>query len=329
MSSIEERLVQDIEAVAGGVVVTDSDLRDARAAFDERIERQKQRNRRLGVIVAAAAAALVLVLGVVAFRALNGDDLSAPPAGPGPSTPDQYQDFLVGRSPTADDARGVWRLSNDALLRFSSPNGISIDQNGRMFDVPDVRGTYEITGGQITVSVTGGLSGCAGQKLVLRASMPEQDVLRVVPTQTGSCSLGLPQTWTLERVAATGPFLGMLDAYSSASDWQSLPAGTSLYGSWLAEGGGYFLELAHNGTYYVADGSAEAIDQGQWSRNGSTLTLTSSSQSTACNGGDRLVLRNVKVLSPGTLVLRSTVQENGCNAPWAGKGWILVPYPGS
>ncbi|HEX4699681.1 MAG TPA: hypothetical protein VH857_10030 [Actinomycetes bacterium] len=154
MSSIEERLVRNIEAVTGGVVVTDSDLRDARAAVDERIEVRKQRNRRRGVLVAAAAAVAVLVVGLVAFRALDADDLTAPPAHPGPSSADPYQDFLVGQTATADALRGVWRLSNDALLRFSSPNRVSIDEHGRMLDNPDVNGTYTITGREIRDSVT-------------------------------------------------------------------------------------------------------------------------------------------------------------------------------
>jgi hypothetical protein len=199
-----------------------------------------------------------------------------------------------------------------------------------MFDNPDVTGTYKISGGQITVSVTGGGARCAGQKFVLQASMPAPDVVRIEnPSGTASCPLGLPATWTLERVAATGPFLTMLDPYSTASNWKPLPAGTSLYGSWLAEGGGYFLELARDGRYYVADDTADAVDQGQWSRGGSGITLTSSSQSTACSQGDRLVLANLMSVSPGTLVMRSTAAENGCDAPWAGKGWILIPYPGS
>lgn len=149
-------------------------------------------------------------------------------------------------------------------------------------------------------------------------------------TQPGpeSCSFAPSPTWSLERVATTGPFLGVLDDYT-ASEWKSLPAETSLYGSWFAEGGGYFLELAPNGTYYVADDSGDAVDQGQWSRHGGRLTLTSSTESTTCAEGDRLDLDNVKVVDPGTTVMRSTVRENSCAAPWAGKGWILIPYPGS
>ena len=65
MSSIEERLARDIAAVTGGVVVTESDLRNAREAIDDRIDSGHQR-RRNGIVAAAAAAVLVVALGVTA-----------------------------------------------------------------------------------------------------------------------------------------------------------------------------------------------------------------------------------------------------------------------
>ena len=69
MSTIEERLSRDIEAVTGGIVVTDSELRDARVAVEDRIEGGRQRDRRRGLVAAAAAAAVV-----VGSRHLAGSD---------------------------------------------------------------------------------------------------------------------------------------------------------------------------------------------------------------------------------------------------------------
>jgi hypothetical protein len=88
MSSIEERLVRDIAAVTRGVVVTDSDLRDAQAAVAERIGnvRQQDRRRSAVAVAAAAAAVVVLLLGLAAYLTIGGDDKAAPPAGPGPSS---------------------------------------------------------------------------------------------------------------------------------------------------------------------------------------------------------------------------------------------------
>jgi hypothetical protein len=330
VSSIEERLAQNIQAVTGGVAVTESDLRNARSDLDERIERDQSKHRDRLVIVAVAAVA-VLALALVAVRALYSSDSTVQPANDGPGVVEPYQDFLVGRSATAEDVPGVWRLSNDALLRFSAPNQVSIDQHGRMFGNPDIQGTYQVADGRITIDVTNSGGGCAGQSLQLRASIPASDVMRVVDSQSdsGGCFLGLGPTWELDHVTTTAPFMGMLDSYSARSDWSPLPATTTLVGSWLSEGGRYYLELARNGQYYVANDSADVIDRGQWSRQGDRLTLTSSAESSACQQGDRLALSNLASITPGTLVIRSTVDENGCGAPWADQGWILIPYPGS
>ena len=86
MSSIEERLARDIAEVSRGVVVTDSDLRDARTAIDDRIGSGRQQDRRRSAFAAAAAAAVVvLLLGLAAYLTIGGEDKAAPPAGPGPS----------------------------------------------------------------------------------------------------------------------------------------------------------------------------------------------------------------------------------------------------
>jgi hypothetical protein len=54
MSTIEERLARDIAAVMGGVVVTESDLRNAREAVEDRIEGRRKRGRRRTVAAVAA-----------------------------------------------------------------------------------------------------------------------------------------------------------------------------------------------------------------------------------------------------------------------------------
>ena len=56
------------------------------------------------------------------------------------------------------------------LLRFSSPNLVSIDDQGQLFHHPDMHGTYVIAGVLITVTVGGGPAECAGQTFALRAS---------------------------------------------------------------------------------------------------------------------------------------------------------------
>jgi hypothetical protein len=336
MSSIEERLARDIAEVTGGVVVTESDLRNARDAVVERIDGQRQWNRRPTVIVAAAAAVLILILGVTAYQTLGGDHKTAPPANPGPTPSDPEADFLIGSAPTPDLLQGVWRLDNGGVqMRFSAPNVISYDTGGRLFHNPGVHGTYVIAGDLITVSVDGGPAGCGGHEFAMRASLPEPPVgpgaLRLVHTQsgTGNCAPAQDERWDMEQVLPTSPDMANL-VFSTESGWQPLVGKNSLYGVWLAEGGGYVLEIDPRGSYYVADESDEPIDRGQWSlRGGSDLTLTSSADSALCSEGDRLVLGAVEQVDPGTRVLRSTMQENTCSAPWVPAAWILIPHNGS
>ena len=338
MSSIEERLTREIAAVTGGVDVTESDLRNARDAIVERIDSRRQGTRRRTVIAVAAAAVLIFVVGVAAFLTLDGDRETAPPANPSPTTSDPEADFLTGGAPTPDLLQGVWRLDNGGVqMRFSAPNGISFDTSGRLYGDPAVHGTYVIADDLITVSVDGGPAGCGGQEFAMRASLPDAPVgpgtLRLVHTQpgTGNCVAVQDEKWVMEQVAPASQFMVDL-VFSTESGWQPLVGESALYGLWLAEGGGYVLEIDPGGSYYVADESGEPIDRGQWSlRGGSDLTLTSSAGSTECSEGDRLAMGAVQQVSPGTgtRALRSTLQENTCSAAWVPAAWILVPDEGS
>ena len=104
---------------------------------------------------------------------------------------------------------------------------------------------------------------------------------------------------------------------------------SALYGDWMAEGGGYVLEISPDGSYYVADESGEPIDRGQWSLRASDLTLTSSAASTECSEGDRLVLGGVEQVDLDTPTMRGTVEQNTCGGAWTPSAWWLIPHAGS
>ena len=338
MSSIEERLVRDIAAVTGGVVMTESDLRTARGAVIERIDDRRQRDRRRTVIAAAAAVLVVVILGVAAFLTLGGDAKTAPPAEPEPTTSNPDADFLTGSAPTPDQLQGVWRLDNGGVqMRFSAPDVIAFDTSGQLFHDPGVHGTYVIAGDLITVSVDGGPAGCGGQEFAMRASLPDQPVgpgvLRLVHTRpgTGNCAPAQDERWVMEQVLPASPAMAGL-ILSTETEWQPLVGKSALYGLWLAEGGGFVLEIDRDGSYYVADASGEPVDRGRWSlRDGSDVRLTSSADSARCSAGDRFVLGGVEQVDPGlgTRASRSTVQENTCGAAWTPEAWILIPDDGS
>ncbi len=330
MSSIEERLARDIAEVTGGVVVTESDLRSAREGVDERITSRRQRDRRRILAVAAAAGVVIPILGIAAFQTLRGEE-TAPPVSPVPTSPNPDDAFLTGSAPTPDLLQGVWRVDNGTLLaRFSPPNLLFFDNGGRLFDNPAVEATYEIAGDLIHVSVNGGLAECAGQTFAMRASLPEPGALRFVYTQPGAsnCSSAQGERWVLEQVLPTSEGLAELDVPTKAN-WKPPASVPALHGDWMAEGGGYLLEISPEGAYYVSDESGEAIDRGRWLGRGSELTLTSSTESAECAKGDRLVLSGLELLVDRTTAMRGTLEQNACGGEWASSVWMLLPHEGS
>jgi hypothetical protein len=324
MSTIEERLIADIAAVTRGVDMTESDLRDARNTLDDRIESARQHGRRRTGMVAAAAVVAAAVVGVTAFQLLDGDDKTAPPATPPTTDPDAS--FLTGEPPTVELLEGLWRLDNgEVMVRFSPDGSVSFDENGTMFSDPLATGTYEINGDVVTLISTG--NACVGEETVMRASLASAGLLRfVTQSDVSACSLLPRGQQALEQVLPSSPEMAGL--VFSKDPHQPLSPTTELFGVWLAEGGGYVLEIDPGGAYYVASGSGALVDQGQWSLRQSDLTLTSSNLSSTCTEGDQLVLSSLRHAGSGTASFRGNVQQNACGGDWTPLAWILIPNGG-
>ncbi len=341
MSSIEERLARDIAAVAGGVVVTESDLRDAHNAVDERIDSRRQRNRRRTVVAAAAAAVLIPAMAFASFQVLGSNDETAPPANPGPTDAvDPDAGFLTGSAPTPELLEGVWRVDNGtSTLLFRNDGTVLLDGRGKLY-ADSVVGAYTIAGDLITIDVEGGPSGCvAPQRLAMRAAQPEAGLLHVVHTEpmTGNCLSDQDERWVLEQVLPTNAGWAGIDW--SEDEFQSLATPADLHGDWVAQGGGHLLELTSDGTpsgadgvYYVAAASGEVVDDGQWTLDASRsqLRLVSSGTSQTCDEGDRLVLGELTLVdSHPSDAFRGTVELNACGGSWTPAAWSLIPHIGS
>jgi len=332
--SIEDRLMRDISTVTRGVVMTDSDLRDAWEDIDDRIQSDKRQHRR-SMVAVAAAAVLVLVLGVGAFLTLDAEDKAAPPANQGPTpTPspsvDTHATFLTGGAPTVEDLQAVWRLDNgNVIMRFAPPDLVSFDHDGRLFDNPGVQGRYTLDGDTIRITVDGGPYGCGGREIAMRASVPEEGKLHFVITEQGegACA-GLPdQRLVMERML---PLAGYEDFLASRErGWQPVTDSQTLIGTYFAEGGGYLLELDRGNQYHVASGTGEQVDYGEWALERGKLTLTSWPDSVQCSSQDRLVMGNLEFTRPHTTMIRFDVQRNDCGGGWTPKSWVLIPYEGS
>jgi len=332
MSSIEERLARDIAAVTQGVVVTESNLRDARDVMDERIDSRRRRDRRRTVIAAVSAAVLIPVLGFAAFQTLGGDDKTAPPVDQ-PTPSDFEVDVPTGRAPTPQLLEGIWREDNGGTsLRFTADGHIQIDDTGRLLSDPAAVGDYVIDGDLITVSLSDGREGCAGEQFAMRASVTEPGLVWLTYTQTqpGNCTPQLYDSWVLEQMLPTTDSWAEF-SLSQERGWQPPAGERRLHGLWLAEGGGHVLELAPGGDYYIAAGSGEEVDRGRWtlSSSPSRLSLVSSSDSPTCDQGDRFVLGGVEQVDPGTTGMGGTVEQNTCGGAWAATNWILIPHESS
>lgn len=329
MSSIAEQLARDIAAVTGGVVVSDTDLREARNELHERIERTRRGDRLRTVTVAAAAAIVLVALGVAAFVTLNGSDevVTQPAANP----PDSRLAHLTGTAPTPELLDGFWRLDDGkTMVRFDMRGAVRFDDQGRLFSDPLASGTYALDGDRVTVTITDhDQARCLRRQVAIRASFPEPGTMRFVLSDTPEACVPMPPgEGVLEQVLPTSRQMAEL-ALSAARGWQPLSKQTLLHGVWLAEGGGHLLEMEPGGGYYIATGSGELVDRGQWSLRGADLTLTSAAASARCGLGDQLVLGGVEWIDPGTRGIRGTVRQNACGGAWTPAAWILVPHEGS
>lgn len=311
--------------------MTESELKDARDAVEDRIEIGRTRSRRRTVAGLVAAAVVIPIVGVAIARS-TGDDGTAPPVKPVSPTPTAIKasddHWLTGDPPTDELVQGVWREDNGYVsIRFSPSGAVAFDENGRLFDAPAFVGTYEITGDVIGIEVDGGRAGCAGASFAMRASVTKAGEMRFVPTDagTGTCTMSQIGVWgTWEQVLPAGPVFTSM-RIPDKLPWE--PVQRSLFGMWAAEGGGYALEIDRDGSYYVVGESGKPVDRGQWSYRNARLTFTSSADSVECSKGDQVVVRDMEQANPGsgTVGLQWTVEQNTCRGGWAAKEWFLIP----
>jgi hypothetical protein len=345
--SIEEQLQRDIAAVTGGVVVTDSDLREARDAVEGRVDETRRRNR-LVTAGAAAAAVVIPLAGFAVFQVLDEDEVG--PAEPAPAVPSPSgAEFLTGSDPTGEDVEGLWRVDNSTMLiMFDADGTMQYDDAGSVYSSPTVLGAYAVQGDQISVTIENGPAECVGEEFSMQASVPGSGEIRIVHGERAlaGCSPAAPgQRLVLEQVL---PFNAQeLRTWVAPGGGQlATPAGEDdLYGDWIAEAetstvdGGAVLELAVDGTYVIAaagdllDGGEVAIgDSGTWTLSGDRLRFVSdggpgdpNGEGTVCAPGTQYDMESVGYADAGGLfVLRGTWADETCAAGWAPRTWLLL-----
>jgi hypothetical protein len=332
VTSIEERLVQDIEAVTGEIVTTEQDVREARAALERRIARRRQGDgRRVAVMVAAAASVVVVV---ATWQALQSDDKKNEPIEPfteSTQSPDSDEAFLAGDPPTTDQLLGVWRAHDPTVSRilwmFTADGVVRLDGFGNLADAPVVSGTFEIADGAIAIEVTGGhgLAGCPDTTWTLRATVNEDGGLNVVPTDVdlaNMCGQSVRDRWVLDQL------LPVPDGAESPSGASGSPPRSRerLLGTWYSADGGYLVELRRGGGYTMLAGQAEVADRGAWTVDEAMtrLALVSSADSATCREGDQLVLGALRTLAVDEVAFQGDVERNDCDVPAAGTAWVKL-----
>lgn len=307
--------------------MTDSDLRVAREAVAERSSTERQRGRRRTLAAVAAAAVAIPVLGVTAFRSMDGEDDTAP-ASPAPASPDSDDTRPEGSAPTAELVQGVWRVDNGTtVVRLSSAGEFSLDDSGQLFSDPFLSGTYAIEGNLVTFSVESGPAECAGQTIDMTTSLPETGSMRMLKSPNVGCALEQNGQWLMEQmVPLRSDFLNSF-AVPATGNWKPLAGAAVLHGLWVPVDGGHVLEMDPDGAYFVADESGKPIERGQWTLRDADLTFSPSMVSEGCS--EQIVLGGVEQVGGGTINIGATVIGNPCGSGWAASGeWFLLPHVG-
>ena len=283
------------------------------------------RDRRRTVAMVAAAAVVVAGVGFGAIQTLSEDDATVTPASGGEPADDVYADFLTGEAPTPENLNGFWRLDNgQTMVRFQTDGTVQFSDQGAVISDPVTIGTYTIDGDTIAVTTTDA-PGCVSPEFTMRAALPRPGLVNVVlpDPQFGTCGT-VATTIALEHVLPdNGNFADFTS--SDVRGWQPVADEKVVLGDWMAEGGGYLLEISDDETYYVADDSGDVVDNGAWRIRRSALELFSRTESPRCEEGNMLILGNLEYFNAEATLLRGTVDQNDCGGGWTPDSWLKIP----
>lgn len=290
----------------------------------------------MGGVTSTKGIGRILVALMLVVPAACGAEASPPSTPQGTATESASPAVPVeGQAPTADNIRGIWQHATQPsrMIRFGPGQAFAVDTHGAIDESPALRGTYEVDGRDIVVTVTGVGACAAGDTWTWRAGLPGQGRLQLVFTETGmgNCAIPIGTEWSLIRLSPrTSP--GAELTADPVGGFSPLPANPEaalavLDGLWLLERGGHLLRLRSYGTYAIDDMGllgTDPYDAGTIEVASTTLTLVSVAGSNRCDEGDRLVLRNVGVDETGS-TLRAIVGDDECShALGARPTWIRL-----
>jgi len=324
MTETEERVAAHIRTYAGGLSVSDTDIRKAHAELHDRLSHRAHR-RRVTVALAVAASTIALVAAIALRPDTGPTDNTAPAA----TTPAHRA--LDGLPPTVARLTGIWRMEDAGstnLMVFGAEGTFAIDDLGRLDD-PWSHGTYQVSGRTIELKNLGGYGCPYVSTFAALAGMPEDGRLDVVLTEAaagGDCHQDVGGKFSYTRVSP-GSSAGakIVGDEKGAKELVSTNV-IELVGIWLQQGTGRLMRLAPNDTYAVDDNGALAgdpDDKGTLTFGGpGQVTLTSSKDSRECASGDSSTWGQVRA-SGTTLVIREA--QNTCQGRAALSGtWVRL-----
>ncbi len=326
MSSIEELLVRDIDAVTSEVATAGSELSEARAELTRRIDGRRRQDRRVTVVAVAASAAVLV--GVTAWQLLKPEQKDLAPVGPVTE-----QAFLTGDRPTTDQLLGVWTahdrtLEPKILWKFTADGVVELAAGGNLTDLPVVTGTFELTDDAVAIEVDDEVTICGDKSWTLRAVVNQDGGLNVVPTDVNTadlCGIAVRPRWVLDQVLPVRDGAELLGR-PSGDGWNPPSQREELLGTWQDPLAGSLVELRDDGTYSRLTGPAEVTDTGVWRVDDdlTRLTLVSGLASATCDEADQVVLGGLRLGVHGDLMLLGDVERDDCEAGLGGAGWILL-----
>ena len=281
----ERRVIEALQALTGGLTVTEEDIVTARGRLQDHLEPPSPR-RRLTLLVVAAAALLVAI-GYVAVQAIDRDGNAAPPVDKPQHTPaddlrsalqaDTYAlppgQFTAGAGPSHRDLAGFW------LLR--DPYGFTMyverDGSWRMGPLsrPWIHGDSTLSGTTWTRRLAD-RSGCDQPSHPWRTGLGADGSLRLdLKLHSATCTpADNREVW--DRVAPGSPIADYLLASAQAVEWQTPPDEIAWRGLYVSPETGHLLEVTRAGRYHYYDTTTgprlAAADRGEVELASGTVT---------------------------------------------------------
>ncbi|HEU0294980.1 MAG TPA: hypothetical protein VFR47_19715 [Anaerolineales bacterium] len=214
----------------------------------------------------------------------------------------------------ASDLVGIWLLDqvhDDTIVSFHADGTYARDAGRQLVTKPATFGTYTVNDNRLIFNVRVDQCPSAGQ-YIWEISIPDDGLLTSVVVEDTTCygATGIESSWI--RLSPNSQM--ELSPPSSATAAEGIPARASnLKGIWYLVGSSTLISFPLDGTYVYDDRGTldtDPIDSGTYEAVGSTVKLTSGSNSRECTNGDVLLLEDVKIMYPSWWLIGRVVQDS-------------------